>query len=484
MSTNNNKYNNIGKEVKPIYINDTDTQLEYKLLKLSSNKLQRLIKNDLRECNAVTLSNRSIEKLVDLELFINVNRLDLSHNHISRLNDMEKMPKLSYLNLCDNHLSSDGLEELRYVTELRTLNIGNNPTLGNLHAHVLKPLIKLQGLIMNNCNISSLSCLRHISQLNTLILSHNSIQGFDLKKYDIKLSSLIKLSLGNNKLNSFPNLFGFESLQELRLNHNNITSIPNVLSLNCKNLKILDLSHNEIKSWDDVKLLAECENLVNLSLLGNPLPIPSDDILLQTIKEDISLHLIVDNSERLYRHQVLLIFQKLVGQMNKQFIQLIVLDNKRVKAKWTQGGAAKFYQKTIDENSKDESGQLIRSNVDISISKNPLPIKDSFIENKKKEVGEVRKKASKKKRLPAETDVQERDVPEREVKEKDLPLDSPNISVKRKLATDPLDDTVQSKKSKDVVQKVNITENPIDYLEKLNSDKLLNIGQGGKSAWD
>jgi hypothetical protein len=120
MSTNNNQY---GKEVKPIW--KSAAQESSKITKLSGAKLKSMVSNDISACTALTLSNRGITKLEDLEGFSDVlHRVDLSSNAITRLQGFSHTPGISMLNVSKNELSGDkALEDLRYLTELRTFDL-------------------------------------------------------------------------------------------------------------------------------------------------------------------------------------------------------------------------------------------------------------------------------------------------------------------------------------------------------------------------
>lgn len=162
MSTNNNQY---GKEVKPKWKNPVAENS--KITKLSGAKLQSLVSNDISACTALTLSNRGITKLEDLTGFREIlHRVDLSNNAITRLQGFSATPGISMLNVSSNELSGDAsLEDLRYLTELRTLNIGNNPNIKHIRSHVAKPLQKLQG------NRLTLFLFLHISSYTHLYFS-------------------------------------------------------------------------------------------------------------------------------------------------------------------------------------------------------------------------------------------------------------------------------------------------------------------------
>jgi hypothetical protein len=367
MSTNNNRYNN---EIRPIWLSKVHETKQIQTL--SGAKLERMVSNDLSRCTAVSLANRSIKRIDDLKCFgKQLRRLDLSGNELSRLQGFVSLSQLdnadgtgtgaggaedrkktaardhdagsiglSLLNISSNAFKGDsGLEDLRYLTELRTLNLSRNTSIHVIRSHIIKPLAKLQALIANDCGFESAAFVRFLPHLNTLILSDNQLTALPMNEYG-RFSELKKLSLSRNKLSAIPNLSTCSSLTELRMNQNEIVSIPSdFLTYHEKNLKLLDLSNNKLADWESVNQLSCLMGLTNLALHGNPLcSSPAIDAS-KCLREDISADQILDPIERLYRHNVLLTFQRQVGKQAKLFVQLIVLDNKRVKTKWTQGGA-------------------------------------------------------------------------------------------------------------------------------------------------
>jgi Leucine-rich repeat (LRR) protein len=168
---------------------------------------------------------------------------------------------------CVLHICSQALEELRYLPELRTLNIGYNPQLAHLESHIVKgKLPKLQALVCNECGFKSVSFLKFCNNLNTLILSSNSLTVFPTSN-DFSMSGLTKLSLSKNNLQQIPNLTVCVNLQELRINNNEISSISDSITIAPK-LKILDISNNKIDSWESVEHLLKLQLLTNLSMNG------------------------------------------------------------------------------------------------------------------------------------------------------------------------------------------------------------------------
>lgn len=373
MSTNNNR---TGKEIKPAF--KDEESVSCKIKKLSGEKLSTLVTNNLMECNAATLSNRGITTIANLNCFgTSLCRLDLSMNEISRLSGFASVPNLSLLNVSSNKLETDGsLEELRYLPELRTLNIGSNPKIKSIRSHIVKPLTKLQALIAHECGFERVPFIRFLPNLNSLILSRNSLTEFSMREMG-SFHNLTKLSLGHNQLEAFPQVSTLVNLQELRVNNNMIPEIPEAIREN-KRLKVLDISHNRISSWANIQLLSDnLPMLTNLSLKGNRLPDPPLELEQISVKEDLAGERIEDRRERRYRRYTLSLFQKPVGKHQKPKVQLIVLDMQRVKLKWKHGfssegvgGGASAAEHEGDDGEEAEEAKEVGKEVNVGVKVN------------------------------------------------------------------------------------------------------------------
>jgi hypothetical protein len=323
MSTNNNL---LGKETRPIW-----KSTDFSIKKVSGDKLKQYMSNSPSEVDALSLQSKGIQKIEDFKGFDKLRRLDLSENQLKRLSGMSTLSELSLLNVSKNSLDADAsLEELRYLAQLRTLNIGENLSIKEIRSYIMKPLKNLQALIANQCSLTSCSFLRHLIGLNTLILSRNLLSSLNVQS----LVNIRKLSLGHNSFSSFPDLQTLEQLQELRINNNSIDSIPISLLKN-KRLKVLDISHNKISVWENIDLLTQLNCLTNLNMRENPLPVPPKSAEAAEIREDKASEADLSPDELLYRRFVLSKFQKKVGSQGKLKVQLIVLDMKRVKMKFS-----------------------------------------------------------------------------------------------------------------------------------------------------
>lgn len=204
-------------------------------------------------------------------------------------------------------------------------------------------------MIGHECGFEKVSFLKFIPNLNTLILSKNSISDFSLSEVG-SLVYLTKLSIGKNMLKTIPDLSASVNLTELRINNNLLTSLSDGILLN-KKLKTLDISNNLLSDWSDIRKLVGLPHLTNLGVKGNKFPSPPDSTDDLEVREDKAAESIDDITERRFRRFVLSIFLRNVGAANKSFEQLIVLDMKRVKMKLSPGMSSNT---EIEEDQEEE----------------------------------------------------------------------------------------------------------------------------------
>lgn len=333
MSTNNNR---LEKEVRPDWKDEEAQACQIK--KFSADKLQRLLAPTCSAdtITALSLSERGVTTIENTMGLSSLRRLDLSKNKLKRLSQLENLSTLGMLNVSGNELAgADSIEDLRYLTELRTLNIGENPGIRSIHKHTIRSLPHLQALVAHQCGLSSIDFLNKVSSLTTLILSKNLLETFPSLPPPSSFDKLLKLSIGHNRFTSFPDLSFCRNMEELRINNNAIGTIPRLI-LNNDKLKTLDISSNQISSWASIELLTGLPNLTNLSAKGNPLPEPPPEDSNFVLREDFSAEKVAfDETQLRYRRHLLGLFQIVVGKEQKLKVRLIVLDMKRVKAKWS-----------------------------------------------------------------------------------------------------------------------------------------------------
>merc|ERR1712036_71514 len=103
------------------------------------------------------------------------------------------------------------------------------------------------------------------------------------------LSSCQQLSLSTNAIEKIANLNGLKNLTILSLARNNIKNLNGLdavgetllelwISYNkIKKLKVLYMSNNEVKDWNEFTKLADCVGLEEVVFVGNPLQVAHAD---------------------------------------------------------------------------------------------------------------------------------------------------------------------------------------------------------------
>ncbi|KAG6965078.1 hypothetical protein JG687_00005622 [Phytophthora cactorum] len=202
-----------------------------RIKKLTAEKLQQFHDEIVRrDGQQVDLTGRGIESIVSLEGLHTATKLDLSHNKLTKLSQLKTVPRVTMLKLTDNKLNGDGLAEIQHLKKLVILNAAENQVT-RIPFEVLRNVRTLKALVLNNNSISVLDWMPKLPELNSLILSE---------------------------------------ITELRLSHNRIKKVPAHLA-QLKNLKVLELSHNQIDDWSGLEALSTLENLRQLNLIGNPI---------------------------------------------------------------------------------------------------------------------------------------------------------------------------------------------------------------------
>ncbi|GMI10595.1 hypothetical protein TrLO_g13786 [Triparma laevis f. longispina] len=112
------------------------------------------------------------------------------------------------------------------------------------------------------------------NSLNTLKnCEHLSLSTNCIDRISINLNGLPKLrilALGRNVIKRIEKLEDLaESLEQLWISYNQITTLDGLADL--KNLQILYISNNNIKSWAELDKLASLPALKDILLVGNPI---------------------------------------------------------------------------------------------------------------------------------------------------------------------------------------------------------------------
>lgn len=264
---------------------------QIKLASLKKLKIGNFAGNKLNSLHMSFLdgSHASVEKL-DLsnnlhltcqvfqvvKKFINLKILQLSNNNIDciEIHDNDSFPgSIEELYLGKNKITCESLATgLKYFPSLTYLDFESNH-LKKIPKEVLE-LTKLQVLVLRDNMIHLLHPIEHPPvHLHTLVFSNNVIDSLNESIFD-NLSNLRVLDLSSNKLKKLSLPSHLQGLERILLRNNsfkNPSDTP-LMSLEFKNLKLIDISSNNLTSEPiDSILTVKSYNSLSIDLSDNKL---------------------------------------------------------------------------------------------------------------------------------------------------------------------------------------------------------------------
>ncbi|CAD6994601.1 chaoptin isoform X1 [Ceratitis capitata] len=199
----------------------------------------------------VDMSHNHLRGLPD-NLFYNggMEKMDVSHNMLLKI-PSSSLSSLAALTLCELHLSNN------FISTIHSMDLSNKFRSLRYLDISYNYLLRIDDAVFAT-----------MPRLAALDLSHNR----DLKVMDKSFmgleNSLIKLGMENVSLSTIPEI-RLKYLRELRLGYNELPSIPQELAFNMSNLRMLDLSNNDLTN---VPLMTQSlPHLRKLMLSGNPI---------------------------------------------------------------------------------------------------------------------------------------------------------------------------------------------------------------------
>ncbi|GMF27057.1 unnamed protein product [Phytophthora lilii] len=196
---------------------------KHRIKKLTAEKIAQF-RDEIskRDGQQIDLTGRGIETIVSLDGMQQATKLDLSRNKLTKLTQLKSVPRVTMLKLTDNKLNGDGLAEIQHLKKLVILNAAENQV-----------------------TRIPFEVLRNVRTLKALVLNNNSISALDW-----------------------------------------MPKLPVSCSVICFNLKVLELSHNQIDDWSGLEALSSLENLRQLNLIGNPIVGKKLEVTAKRAKED------------------------------------------------------------------------------------------------------------------------------------------------------------------------------------------------------
>ncbi|KAG5882007.1 hypothetical protein JTB14_035294, partial [Gonioctena quinquepunctata] len=211
------------KDIKNISALEKYHHLQY--LDLSNNKLTSLVHlSAMPYLQYLDVSKNCLKVLLDFKAPYNLSYVDYSHNELEEIPDLSDFWSITYLDLARNNIRQiKGLENLRYLTYL---NISEN-------------------LINKLENLNKM-------RLQTLLLHHNQIDGYEISDVDKGLHTLFHirtLDLSHNRLTTLRFFQGSYNLENLNMCSNKIVNLLEIYYLwNLHFLTRVDMSNNPIST--------------------------------------------------------------------------------------------------------------------------------------------------------------------------------------------------------------------------------------------
>ena len=208
--------------------------------------------------NLAAVIREQIGDNITTHTLLNLTRLYVRNSEIADLTGLEHAYYLSELNLSGNANTVSDFSPLAGLTNLKYLDLSNNP-----YADIssLTGLIGLEDLNLRGSNLSDISPLANLPNLNRLTLSSSDLS--DISPL-ANLTGLAVLDLSSNNLTDISPLANLTGLGSLDLSFNNISDVSPLANLT--NLTRLYLSSNNIS---DVSPLANLTHLSGRLLLGD-----------------------------------------------------------------------------------------------------------------------------------------------------------------------------------------------------------------------
>lgn len=226
---------------------------------------QELTASSMLNLRKIQPSVTGITDLTGLEYASNLQVITFTDNALQSLKPIENLPILTSIGLANSsYLSIDDITSSLSTLDVQLLDLSNNPHFSDFSK--LSVFTNLQGLWLNNCNLTNVDFLENFTSLNQLALNNNALTSihklnspylrivqlnqnqFETLKNIPDLSTISNLEISNNKLTSLGHL-DFTRLISLQADSNNISSLDGV---NAPILSSLSLDNNQISSVKNI----------------------------------------------------------------------------------------------------------------------------------------------------------------------------------------------------------------------------------------
>jgi Leucine-rich repeat (LRR) protein len=197
------------------------------------------------KCSIVSIANNQLRSLPDqISSYASCTHLDLSGNMLQSLPaSISSIKFLKILLLDDNMLSTLPLT-LGQLEQLRVLSLGHNVLKASAFPDQLASCSSLSRLILDSNPLQSLpTCVASVP-LKFLSVDSCSLSTLPFDSSN-KLSNMTELSLSNNQLSALPDLSGWTAMLKFKVSNNCLAAIPTSIRF-LTSLRELSLSGNAI----------------------------------------------------------------------------------------------------------------------------------------------------------------------------------------------------------------------------------------------
>ncbi len=193
-----------------------------------------------------------------LRTLVNLQTVSFENTDINTLGFLTSMPLLEKLNIAGKHHTFQNYDTLRTLTNLRSLNISENPQATTENVEAFSDFTMLTNVSIASCPLSSLSFLySSASRLQTFDARDcPNIANFDLL---MRASKLKKVNISNTAAKTITFAKNKVNLKDLRLANTEVESIEAlVYSIN---LEWLDISNTKVQDLLPLTGMAKLKRL-------------------------------------------------------------------------------------------------------------------------------------------------------------------------------------------------------------------------------
>ncbi|CAF1034133.1 unnamed protein product [Brachionus calyciflorus] len=212
----------------------------------------------------VDLSNKNLKKVDYLFLKQYVESIIINNDADSLTDSIEGPIELHVQTICLDNNFLNKLDNLEYFVNLKNLSLANNRL---VEIRTLSKLINLEYVNLLNNSLIGLEPFKDLKNLTWLNLSGNQIKSLDCLKSNINLKYL---DASENLISSLSDLRLLTNLHTLKLNGNEISSLSNIANYLSSSITNLNLSYNSIEDLNEISFLHPLTNLENLCIDNNP----------------------------------------------------------------------------------------------------------------------------------------------------------------------------------------------------------------------